>query len=73
MAFHPGDAEFQKLQQLQEKEGDNREFLVGSSGNTFGERWKRYHDLVCEQRPCLTLGVKLKKACCSTNGFPERV
>jgi hypothetical protein len=48
MAFHPDDAEFQKLQQLQEKEGDNRKFLVGSSWDTFGERPKRYYDLACE-------------------------
>jgi hypothetical protein len=37
MALHLEHAEFQKLQQLQEKEGDNREFLLRSSWDAFGE------------------------------------
>jgi hypothetical protein len=69
MAFDPDDAEFQKLQQLQEKEGDNREFLVGSSWNAFGKRRKRYYHPACDQRACPMWGVKLKKVYSSTKWF----
>jgi hypothetical protein len=62
-------AECQKLQQLQEKEGDNREFFVGSSWDAFGERRERYYDLACHQRARPTRSMKLKKVYSSTKWF----